>query len=401
MPGTIQVVILIITVNFEQIMLMMYREADFEDIRPYHDHEINAALKRIIENPYIDRIMEFLFPGQDHQQIKEKLASINTANDFQRYFMYPVVKSIIKNTSDGLTFEGSEYLTPGTPYLFVANHRDIVLDSAFMQVFLVDNGHETSEITFGSNLMMNQFVIDFGKVNKMFRVERGGNKAELIANSKKLSAYIRHTITRKKVSVWIAQRPGRTKNGNDKTEAGLLKMFNMSGTHDFIGSFYEMNIVPLVISYEYEPCCAFKIKEMLATRQTGSYRKKPDEDITSIITGITQPKGRIHMAVAKPANMYLETINEKETLNNKLNRLAELMDEQFYSSYKLWPGNYIAFDMLSNSDSYSSCYTNDDRERFLKYMETETSGIEGDRKSIEEMFLQIYANPIKNLNRSR
>ena len=246
--------------------------------------------------------------------------------------------------------------------------------------------------------MINQFIIDFGKVNRMFKVIRGGNKIELLRNSKILSAYLRHTITNKKNSIWIAQRPGRTKNGNDKTECGLLKMFNMSAGDNFTDSFRELNIVPLVISYEYEPCCAFKVKELLATSIHGTYQKKPDEDLQSIIRGLSHPKGRIHMSVGKPINQFLDKIDEQDTLNNKINTLAELIDSEVYTHYKLWPGNYIANDILSDSDNYRGFYTSDEKAEFLKYMENETSGIEGERKAIGKIFLGIYANPVINLN---
>jgi hypothetical protein len=232
----------------------------------------------------------------------------------------------------------------------------------------------------------------------MFKVERGGNKAELLNNSKKLSAYIRHTITAKKTSVWIAQRPGRTKNGNDKTEAGLLKMFNMSGGIDFAGSFRELNIVPLAISYEYEPCCAAKIKELLSIKLTGSYLKRPEEDLMSIITGITQPKGRIRISVTRPLSEYIDKVEENDTLNNKLTRLAELIDAEIYLHYKLWPGNYIAYDLMNDGDKYRTFYNSEEKNKFLRYMENEIRGIVGDRKSIEELFLGIYSNPLINAN---
>lgn len=374
----------------------MFREEDFEDVRPYSDSEINPALLRITSNPVFDRILEFLFSGQDHEKIRNALRSTHSATDFQKIFMHPLVGSILQKTSDGLFSEGFDRITPGTPYLFVANHRDIVLDSAILQVLLFDHGHETSEITFGSNLMINQFVIDLGKVNRMFKVERGGNKAELLNNSRKLSAYIRYTITGKRTSIWIAQRPGRTKNGNDRTEAGLLKMFNMSGSGDFKESISELNIVPLAISYEYEPCCALKVRETMMTLQQGSYQKKSDEDLVSIITGITQPKGRIAMTVGQPLNLMLDTIDDNETLNNKLSMLAGLTDAEIYRNFKLWPGNYIAFDMLNDNDAFGSYYTNADKQRFHDYMENEIRGLEGNPETIKKLFLGIYANPLIN-----
>jgi hypothetical protein len=376
----------------------MIREEDFEDIRPYYDNEINTALKRIISDPAFNTILEFFFPDEDKNKIKESLAGTHSAHDFQLIFMHPLVNSIVRKTSNGLTSDGFEQLTPGIPYLFVANHRDIVLDSAILQVLLLDNNHNTSEITFGSNLMINQFVIDLGKVNRMFKVIRGCNKAELLWNSKVLSAYIRHTITNKKNSVWIAQRSGRTKDGNDKTEAGLLKMFNMSSHGDFSASFSELHIVPLVISYEYEPCCSFKVRELYETSIQGSYQKKTGEDLKSIITGLTQQKGRIHMSVGRPVNSFSEMPDENDKLNNKISRLAGMIDDEVYSHYRLWPNNYIACDILTNNQKYSSCYSPVEKQEFLKYMEVETSILEGDRTIIEEIFLKIYANPVLNAN---
>lgn len=377
----------------------MFTEKDFEDVRPYNDNEINPALLRIISQPAFDIILDFLFPGQDKTEMKQKLAGIRSSHDFQLNFMHPLVNSIIKKTSDGLTIEGFDQLTPGTPYLFVANHRDIVLDSAILQVLLLNHGHSTSEITFGSNLMINKFIVDLGKVNRMFKVIRGGSRTELLRNSRLLSAYIRHTIVDKRVSVWIAQRPGRTKNGNDKTETSLLKMFNLSGGGNFTESFRELNIVPLVVSYEYEPCCSFKIKELLALSITKTYQKRPDEDFISIVTGITQPKGRIHLAVAKPVNETLQFADHGKNDNGKITLLAELIDKQVYSHYKLWPGNYIAHDMLNKSHDFEGQYTPGNKNTFLEYMENEIRGLEGERKIIEEIFLKIYSNPLTNLLR--
>lgn len=379
----------------------MIREEDIEDIRPYHDSEINEALRRIITDPSFDILLEFFFPDDDKTRIRESLTGTHTAHDFQLNFMHPLVYSIIRKTSDGFTHDGFEQLTPGTPYLFVANHRDIVLDSAILQVLLCDYNHNTSEITFGSNLMINQFVIDLGKVNRMFKVIRGTSKAELIRNSQVLSAYIRKTITEKKNSVWIAQRAGRTKDGNDKTEAGLLKMFNMSSQGNFVDSFSELNIVPLVISYEYEPCCSFKVKELLETSLLGSYQKKPGEDLKSIVTGLTQKKGRIHMSVGKPVNCFAEMPEEDDKLNNKITRLAGMIDAEIYTHYKLWPSNYIAFDLMNKSEKYRNAYTDGEKQSFIKYMEDETSVIEGDRKTVEDLFLTIYSNPVINAERHR
>jgi hypothetical protein len=206
----------------------MYKEQDFDDIRPYNDDEINPALKRIIAVAEFGKILDFLFPDKDKTEIIQELSLIRSALDFQKKFMHPLVNSIINRTSKGLSTSGFDRLSQGTPYLFVSNHRDIVLDSAMLQVVLLDFGHETSEITFGSNLMTNQFIIDLGKVNRMYKVYRGGNRMELFRNSQLLSSYIRHTLTKKHTSAWIAQRNGRTKDGSDKTSIMALQKYGES-----------------------------------------------------------------------------------------------------------------------------------------------------------------------------
>ncbi len=374
----------------------MFHTNEFEDIRPYHDEEINPALKRIIAVPEFRKILDFLFPHQDKNEIMATLGEINSAIEFQKRFMYPLVNSIVNKTSDGLTTQGFDALPKDMPYLFVSNHRDIVLDSAMLQVVLLDHGHNTSEITFGSNLMTNQFIIDLGKVNRMFKVTRGGNRMELFRNSRILSSYIRHTITEKKSSAWIAQRNGRTKDGSDKTETGLLKMFNIAGDCDFVKSFGELNIVPLAVSYEYEPCCAFKIREISTILRGEKYEKQPNEDLVSIITGITQPKGRIHLAACNPVNTFLQDIDPQLSLNDKITRLASGMDKEIFASYKLWPGNYLAWDRINNSNKFSSEYNHADEERFNAYMKQELSIFKGDSSLQEELLLKIYANPVMN-----
>ncbi len=374
----------------------MYTAQDFEDIRPYNDEEINPALIRITAVPEFGKILEFLFPDKDKGQILHNLSQTHTALDFQKTFMHPLVNSIVSRTSKGLTTSGFDKLDPGSPYLFVANHRDIVLDSAMLQVVLLDHGHNTSEITFGSNLMTNQFIIDLGKVNRMFKVYRGGNRMELFRNSQLLSAYIRYTITRKHTSAWIAQRNGRTKDGNDKTETGLLKMFNISGSCDFRESFSELNIVPLAVSYEYEPCCAYKVKELMAGLKGIPYQKQPQEDLMSIISGITQFKGRIHLSAGTPVNLLLSETDPLQNLNDKINKLASLIDSMVYSNYRLWPTNYIAFDLLHHGKQNSSHYSHAELEEFNAYIKRELSIFSGDISLQKELLLKIYANPLIN-----
>lgn len=379
----------------------MYEEKEFEDIRPYNDAEINPALKRIVSVKEFGKILEFLFPDKSKELIIENLGKIDSALEFQKQFMHPLVNSIVKKTSKGLTTSGFDALPTGKPYLFIANHRDIVLDSAILQVILLDFGHETSEITFGSNLMTNQFIIDLGKVNRMFKVYRGGNRMELFRNSQLLSSYIRYTLTHKHTSAWIAQRNGRTKDGSDKTETGLLKMLNISGTCEFNESFSELNIIPLAISYEYEPCCAFKIRELVSAAKGIPYQKEPQEDLMSVITGITQPKGRIHLSACTPVNRLLAETEKLQNTNDKINKLASLIDTAIYNNYRLWPANYAAFDLLNHSKIYAEQYTSGELAGFETYMAKELALFTGDITLHKELLLKLYANPVINAQISR
>jgi|WetSurMetagenome_2_1015567.scaffolds.fasta_scaffold19838_4 hypothetical protein len=374
----------------------MFKEQDFDDIRPYYDEEINTALKRIVAVAEFKKILEFLFPDKNQDQIIHNLEQIRSALEFQKQFMHPLVNSIVKKTSKGLSTSGFDILPKDKPCLFVGNHRDIVLDSAILQVILLDYGHETSEITFGSNLMTNQFIIDLGKVNRMFKVNRGGNRMELFRNSQLLSAYIRHTLVNKHTSAWIAQRSGRTKDGNDRTETGLLKMFHISGSCDFQESISALNIVPLSISYEYEPCCAFKVRELQSVSRGIPYQKEPNEDFMSILAGITQQKGHIHLSACQPVNQLLQEIPDAVGQNEKINKLASLMDAGIYANYKLWPTNYIAFDLLHGVKTYTEKYSDQEVKEFQAYSEKELSAFRSNERMAREMLLKIYANPVQN-----
>lgn len=369
-------------------------ERTFEDIRPYYDSEINAAIHRIVAEPTFEIVLQFLYPDQPHQPIIYNLKKIQSAESFQRQFMHPGVYSILDKTSAGLTSSGFDALSKKEAFLFVSNHRDIVLDAAILQVLLYDNGMDSSEISFGDNLMYNQFVIDMGKVNKMYTVFRSGNIKEFYRNSLLLSSYLRNSLTVNKHSAWIAQRNGRTKDGNDHTEIALLKMLNMSGNKSIARNLSELNIVPMTVSYEYEPCCRSKVVELYSRAKTGGYTKQPNEDLMSILNGFTQFKGGVHLVVSSILQMDKEF---DELIGNfAFERIANAIDRVVCKNYKLWPNNYIAYDMYYDGNEYHTKYTTDQKDVFLQYMEKELQGLEGDRSDLEKIFLLIYANPVTN-----
>ena len=367
---------------------------DFENIRSCNDEEFNPIIRRITSEPVFHNVLNYFFPDRPNDEIITEINKFTSTGEYQKKFIIKVIQSALKQTSDGLTYSGFENIDPNKAYLFIANHREITLDSAVLQLLLFENNHNIPEISFGSNLLMSELIINAFRVNRTFMVIRGGTKREMLNNSKQLSAYIRHSIIQRNTSIWIAQRNGRAKDGNDKTEPGLLKMLNMSGSKTFSENFAELNIVPVSISYEYEPCDVMKVKELLASKNS-EYKKSPDEDLHSVIKGITQQKGRIHLSIGEPVYDVLNEI-EDSTNNNKFAKLREIIDMQISGNYKLWKTNYIAYDLLNKDNKYTNYYSTDEKEAFKAYISKQLSDIINDKKVVEQMFLSLYATPVVN-----
>ena len=371
----------------------------FDDIRPYNDSEVHPALERIVANPLFANVANYIFPGQDVNLFKGLLLSCNSKEDFQVKVMSGIVKKIIKDTTAGLTFEGLEHFDGGRKYLIVSNHRDIVLDSAFIQLILHDSGAQTTEIAVGDNLITSSFIEDICRSNKMIKVVRSTSPREVYTTSKILSEYIRYNVANQESSVWIAQRNGRTKDGADVTEQGLLKMFDMSGSGDFVKDFTELHILPTSISYEFEPCDIQKAVELYISRRQ-KYVKAEGEDLRSILAGIVQPKGRVHIQFNEPVTeQEVKTAAELDK-NERFKALGTCMDKKIVANYKLWPNNYIAYDMLNSTDEHTSEYTQQEKLAFEQYMAAKLEKVEADKEELKEIFLSIYANPVagkKNL----
>jgi hypothetical protein len=372
------------------------KEFNFENLRPYYDTETGEVMERLAYYETYYKAMAFLWPDMTREQMIEKALSTKTPYEFQTGYMRDAIWKIVNATSTGLTWSGIENIDRNKAYLYVANHRDILLDSAILQIILDKEDFETSEITFGSNLMEEGFITDFGRMNRMFTVKREGTVKELYDISRQLSAYIRHVIVDKNTSVWIAQRNGRTKDGSDITQTGLLKMLNLSGTNDFVKSFSDLNIVPLTISFEYEPCDNLKVQELYLSSLHTKYVKAPGEDLNSILTGIKQPKGKIHVAFGKPIKEELIEIDKTSNENEKIKLLAAHIDKCIYQSYKLNPVNYIAYDLINKTNAFDTHYRLEDKEKFLTYIDGKTENMTGEKGMLKNLFLTMYANPVVN-----
>lgn len=370
---------------------------DFEDIRAFYDHEVKDLTQKLIQDPLFMQLVNYLWPAMTFEDVKAKAEKVNGNVDFQLEFMHGAIRRIVEMSSSGLSSSGFEQLNPDKGYLFVSNHRDIMLDAAILQVLLVEHGLSTSEITFGSNLKAKGFIADFWKLNRMFTIQRKGTSKELYERSKKLSAYIRHTIVDKAVSVWISQRNGRTKDGDDATQSGLLKMLNISGNKSFASNFAQLNIVPLTISYEYEPCDDLKTQELYLSSQNAGYRKAQGEDLNSIIAGIQQFKGKIHMTAGRPIELkeyqYLDAIPNE---NEKVKTLCTFIDKRIHNDFKLNAVNYIACDLLHSTRQFESFYSTEEKLRFAGYTEEKIRVLEGDREALRTIFLKMYAQPVIN-----
>ena len=370
----------------------MERETRFDDIRPYWDEEIPAAMQRIVSDPYFPPVAQYVYPDRTVAEVKDIMLNCRNIYEFQTTVMKQVNEQVIERTTDGLTYGGIERLDPSKRYLFVSNHRDIVLDSCLLMYILHTNGHKIGEITFGSNLMKGQMVIDIGKSNKMFKVERGGNPRELYITSVHLSEYIRYAITEKHESVWIAQRNGRTKDGIDRTDQGLIKMFGLSGGKDRVQALAELNIVPVSVSYEWESCDILKALELYASRDGKPYVKKPGEDLNSILTGIMQDKGRVHFQICDPIRREeLEALSDVP--NVQFHReVAQIIDKRICGDYHLFPNAYIAHDLRYGNSKYADHYTQEQYDAFVAHM-AELDKYSTD-PALGDIFLGIYSNPI-------
>ena len=370
-----------------------YNPSQFDDIRPYYDSEIPAAMQRIVESDFFGLLCTYVYPGRSQDDVRKMMLSFKTIRDFQLEVMFRVNEQVIVRSTTAFTYSGIEKLDPKKQYLFVSNHRDIMLDACLLEYLLAKNGLDTTEITFGANLMSSPLVIDIGKANKMFRVERGGNMKDFYMSSKHLSDYIRYVLTEKGQSMWIAQRNGRTKDGRDQTAQGIIKMFCMSDPSDKIKALADLNIIPVSVSYEWESCDVLKALELYESRFS-KYIKKPGEDLNSILTGITQPKGRVNFTICDQIT-EAELHRFDSCTNNEYHRaVAQLLDKRINAAYQLTPNNYIAHDLRYGQQIYRDRYTDAERDAFLTHMEELNSFDIAEPDVLKDIFLGIYSNPI-------
>ena len=367
----------------------------FDAIRPFYDSEINEAIHDVVNHPMMKAMMNFTFPDVDDEVWKEQLKKTHSIRDFQCNFIYHTIQKVLEKSSDGLSTSGFEKLEKGESYLFISNHRDILLDTTLLNVSLFEHGLVMTASAIGDNLVKKDFLNTLAKLNRNFLVQRGLTPREMLQSSKTLSEYIGHLLQHENRSVWIAQREGRTKDGNDATNPGVLKMLGMgSDESNLMDYFKKIKVVPVSISYEYDPTDVLKIPQLMAEANNEVYIKEKNEDFMTLLSGVMGPKKRIHIHIGDVLNTEIDTIkNEFDNSNKQIQALAQVIDDSILKNYKLWPTNYIAYDILNKSKEYAHLYTENEKSLFERRLEMR---IDADNPVALQGLLDMYANPVVN-----
>lgn len=371
----------------------------FDEIRPWEPEELPQVFERLLANSQFKQVLAYLYPKVPFETIAQKLRSCRTNLDFQLAFAYDFIRGLLQKAATGYDFNAPA-LDHSRNYTFISNHRDIVLDSAILDVLLVDAKFTTTcEIAIGDNLLSLPWVKDLVRVNKAFIVERGLPMRQMLLASKRLSDYMHFAINQKHENIWIAQREGRAKDSNDRTQEAILKMMTMGGEGNMADRLIDLHLVPLSISYEYDPCDYLKAREYQLKRDVPGWKKGATDDLVSMQTGIFGFKGHVHYEAAPCLDSYIGKLPTDMPKTEFYEKVAQRIDHDIHSRYRLYPCNYIAQDLLSGNKAHAEHYTADDETRFKTYLQQQLAKIElpnPDNDYLKERLLTMYANPARN-----
>ena len=373
--------------------------SQFDSIRPFNPEELPEVFDRLVQNEQFGQVLAYLYPGVPVEAIRQKMHQCHTNLDFQKAFCYEFLKKLLAKASLGIDFD-HDNIDLGKRYTFVSNHRDIVLDSALLHVLLFDAGCDTTtEIAIGDNLLKLPWVKDIVRINKSFIVERSLPMRQMLAASKRLAEYMHFVIEHKNDNIWIAQREGRAKDSNDRTQEAIIKMMAMGGEGSPKERIRQLHIVPLAISYEFDPCDFLKAREMQLRRDVADWKKGPMDDVVSMRTGIMGYKGHIHYHCAPCIDQWLDTLPDDMPKADFFAAVARHLDEQIWGGYRLYPDNFVALDMIEGGSRYASHYSTADKERFVEYIDAQMAKIDlpdADTGFLRQRMLEMYANPAAN-----
>ena len=371
----------------------------FDPIRPFEPDELPDVFDRLLQNEQFSSVLAYFYPDVPKEALAAKMHACKDNLDFQKTFCYGFLVQLLARLSKGCDIDIAS-LDTDSRYTFISNHRDIVLDSALLDKLLIDAGFNTTcEIAIGDNLLKLPWVKDLVRVNKSFIVERALSMREMLMASKRLSEYMHFVIAEKNDNIWIAQREGRAKDSNDRTQEAILKMMVMGGESSIIDRLKQLHLVPLAISYEYDPCDYLKAAELQARRDNPSWQKGPMDDVTSMQTGIMGYKGYIHYQCADCIDSYLDTIPADTPKTELFRLIADHIDRQIFAGYRLYPNNYVALDLLHGDSAHADHYTAEDKAQFEAYLKGQLDKIEMEGKDdayLREQMLKMYANPAIN-----
>lgn len=373
-------------------------EDQFDDIRPFNDDEIPAAVASLSKEEYFRKAIGFL-PG-DTDSFMQEFSKITTTDEFQTRMLFPFLKWIANTTSQSVLGVGFENIDPTRTYTYISNHRDILLDATLLGLLLAEHGIPTPETALGDNLLVYPWMSDLVRVNKSVIVYRNMPMMKTLEEAHRLSGYINHALHDKGHSVWIAQREGRAKNSDDRTQESVIKMLALEGNGDIRHNVEALNIVPVSISYEYDPCDYLKAREFQLKRDNPEFRKSPKDDLNSMSTGLLGKKGNIRFTISGSINDEVSKLPCHLKRAEYFTAVAAVMDRKIHQGYCLFAGNYVAYDQLKGTDHFAANYTDEEKRQFLAYVEGQLNKIENlpnpDYPYLRSKILEMYANPLRN-----
>lgn len=371
----------------------------FDDIRPLLDHEVPETVERLLADPAFRKAVQPIIEPLTWEQVSAVMKSCRTVYEFQQKIIYPLVNPLIDKTTAELKGVNFENIRDGQSHVFISNHRDIVLDAAFLNMLFFSKKMNTSEIAIGDNLLIYPWITRLVRLNKSFIVKRGVSIRQMLETSRQLSDYIHHTVARRGQSVWIAQREGRAKDSNDRTQTSLLKMMTLHDSSRPVDMLKALNIVPLSLSYELDPCDFLKAKEFQLKRDNPDYKKTPADDLENMLTGIRGYKGRVHFTFGEGINPQLEQLDPKTDKSTLLETVAAIIDAGIYRNYSFFPFNYAAYDLMTGTGYFSEKYTSEDLQNFDRYVNDQIDKIRianKDHAFLRKKIIEMYGNTVKN-----
>ncbi len=377
--------------------------AEFDDIRAFYDEETSSTVSEILQQPQIVPILRMLLGDDNAEYFIKNLPKMSTITDFQREVIVVLLTALEYKTCKSVNLYGCGNINPGSGHIFMSNHRDIVLDSAFLNEHLFFKGFDTTQIGIGNNLLIYPWIEKLVRVNKSFIVKRDGGIKEQLLISKQLSRYIRYVVCHNKESVWLAQREGRAKDSDDRTQHSVIKMLDMSsGCASFAESMNSLGILPVAINYEYDPCDYLKAKELQQKRDNPGFKKTPADDLLSMQTGILGMKGRVSFVIA-PQLEFSADIDDMPR-QDRFTYVAEAVDKAIHANYILYPNNYVAADLLMRENRFAGKYEAKDVQAFERYVSSRVAMVNlpgKDEAFLRDKILHMYANPAINQLRTQ